>query len=78
MEQNLSQEGLDVSPINDMKRVTEFEGGTEHVAIGLWTQGRLTRSERITADGQLNRGFIWTVLEHMNDTTNDLEALTQR
>jgi hypothetical protein len=48
------------------------------VAIGLWTQGRPTQSERITADGRLNRGFKWTALEHMGDTTNDLEALTQK
>jgi hypothetical protein len=33
--------------------------------------------EWITADGRLNRGFRWTSLEHMNDTTNDLAALTQ-
>jgi hypothetical protein len=76
-EQDSSQEGLDVSPISDMKRVIEFESGTEHVAIGLWTQGRPTRSERTTADGQLNRSFKWTSLEHMDDTTNDLATLTQ-
>ena len=33
-EQNSSQEGINVSPINDTKWVIEFEGGTEHVAIG--------------------------------------------
>jgi hypothetical protein len=43
-----------------------------------WTQGRPTRREWITADGRLNIGFKWTSLEHMNDTTNDLAALTQR
>jgi hypothetical protein len=48
------------------------------MAIGLWTQGRPTQSERITADGRLNRGFKWTALEHMDDTTNDLAALTQK
>jgi hypothetical protein len=48
------------------------------MAIGLWTQGRTTQSERITANGRLNRGFKWTALEHMDDTTNDLAALTQR
>jgi hypothetical protein len=43
----------------------------------LWTQGRPTQKEKITADGRLNRGFKWTALEHMDDTTNDLAALTQ-
>jgi hypothetical protein len=38
----------------------------------------LTQSERITADGRLNRGFKWTTLEHMDDMTNDLAALTQK
>jgi hypothetical protein len=56
-EQDSSQEGLDVSPISDTKRVTEFDDETENVAIGLWTQGRPTQTERITANGQLNRGF---------------------
>jgi hypothetical protein len=32
MEQKSSQEGLDVSPINDTKWVTEFEGEIEHFA----------------------------------------------
>jgi hypothetical protein len=78
MEQDSSQEGLDVSPISDTKRVTEFDGETEHVEIGFWTQGRLTQSGKITADSRLNRGFKWTALEHMDDTTNDLAALTQK
>ena len=43
-----------------------------------WTEGRPTRREWTTTDGRLNRGFRWTSLEHMNDTTNDLAALTQR
>jgi hypothetical protein len=77
-EQNSSQEGLDVSPISDTKSVTEFDSETEHVVIELWTQGRPTQSERITADGRLNRGFKWTVLEHMDDTTNELAVLTQK
>jgi hypothetical protein len=77
-EQNSSQEGLDVSPINDMKLVTEFEGETEHFCKLDWTQGRPTQREWITVDGRLNIGFRWTSLEHMNDTTNDLAALTQR
>jgi hypothetical protein len=48
------------------------------VTIGLWTQGRPTQNEKITADDRLNRGFKWTALEHMDDTTNDLAALTQK
>ena len=51
---------------------------TEYVTIGLWTQGRPTHNEKITADGRLNRGFKWTTLEHMDDTTNDLAELTQK
>jgi hypothetical protein len=39
---------------------------------------RPTLNEETTADGRLNRGFKWTALEHMDDTTNDLAALTQR
>ena len=77
-EQDSSQEGLDVSPISDTKRVTEFESEIEYDAIRLWTQGRPTLNEDTTADGRLNRGFKWTALEHMDDTTNDLAALTQR
>jgi hypothetical protein len=38
----------------------------------------LILNEETTADGRLNRGFRWTALEHMDDTTNDLAALTQR
>jgi hypothetical protein len=45
--------------------------------IGLDT-GKADTREWITADGRLNIGFRWTSLEHMNDTTNDLAALTQR
>jgi hypothetical protein len=56
-EQDSSQEGLDVSPISDTKIVTEFESETEYMTIRLWTQGRPTRNERITADGRLNRGL---------------------
>jgi hypothetical protein len=37
-----------------------------------------TLNEETTADGRLNRGFKWIALEHMDDTTNDLAALTQR
>jgi hypothetical protein len=48
------------------------------MTIGLWTQGRPTQNGKITADGRLNRGFKWTALEHMDDTTNDLAALTQK
>jgi hypothetical protein len=51
---------------------------TKYEVIGLWTQGRPTLNEETTADGRLNRGFKWTSLEHMDDTTNDLAALTQR
>jgi hypothetical protein len=40
-------------------------------------EGRL-KNEKITADGRLNRGFKWTALEHMDNTTNDLVALTQK
>jgi hypothetical protein len=40
-------------------------------------EGRL-KDEKITADGRLNKGFKWTALEHMDDTTNDLAALTQK
>ena len=39
-------------------------------------EGRL-KDEKIIADGRLNKGFKWTSLEHMDDTTNDLAALTQ-
>jgi hypothetical protein len=35
-------------------------------------------NEETTADGRLNRGFKWTALEHMDDTTKYLAALTQR
>jgi hypothetical protein len=51
---------------------------TEYEAIGLWTQGRPTLNEETTTDGRLNRGFNRTALEHMDDTTNDLAALTQK
>jgi hypothetical protein len=77
-EQDSSQEGFDVSPISDMKWVTEFESETEYVTIGLWTQGRPTQNGKITADGRINKGFQWTTLEHMEDTTNDLAALTPK
>ena len=65
-EEDSSQEGLDVSPISDTKWVTEFESETEHVKIGLWTQGRPTQNEIITADGRLKRGLdcSWTYGRH--------------
>jgi hypothetical protein len=59
-EKNSSQEGFDISPINEMKRVTNFEGETEYNVS--WTGHREGRHGE---NGQLQMADSIEVLDEL-------------